>query len=469
MTTTTRDPSHITTQQRIETGWDLPNIRGPVCWLAIDNVSQSTPAFVGSLTTGNETPGNDTPRPIKRKHPVDGLNWAITHIVDIDQRRDFLDILTTWSPGRKKDEPALINAKLWHHFKDNLFKQWDGSWVTKDTGEHSDTPGFWARAWLGAVARDAHTLRVTQAASCGKRTIFGMFRELSSNGWGPVTTEVTRWRCKSWTCPDCSQRLQARMGQRLSSALQVISRKRNHDRPFFLTLTLDPKQVKAKYPHLEGRHLEVLSWRIIRQNWKRLARVLRREYGPHHYSLRIEAHRNGWAHLHVILISEGLRAQYTVSPRIAGMHTARIKESAVHAGFGHIADIQLVRHPRDVSYYMTKAATASAPGLEAIAREVTKAKQVRGHLIPRNVRTIEQSRGFWGMVESYGWSDPTQDNPVHIAPRAYSTLGFSGLSLDAFIHQNELLPHKMRREWSTGARVLESLLAAYVDPDDPPL
>ena len=73
------------------------------------------------------------------------------------------------------------------------------------------------------------------------------------------------------------------------------------------------------------------------------------------------------------------------------------------------------------------------------------------------------------MCEGYGWKDPQDDHRAQIPPRAYSTLGFSGLPLEDFIYQNELLPHTMRREWSTGARILESLMASYVDGDDPPL
>jgi len=96
---------------------------------------------------------------------------------------------------------------------------------------------------------------------------------------------VSRLRCKSWSCPHCAQK----RAKRLKKAIVEQSQAHGLDR--FLTLTMDPKKGTAAE-----------SWPQIKQTWKKFQTYLARKQGKGiKFLWVIEAQKNGYAHLHILL------------------------------------------------------------------------------------------------------------------------------------------------------------------------
>lgn len=448
---------------------------GPVTWLILDGETHAGPSTVGLRTT----PGEEDEY-IPRDPSIDAVQWAREYIPDPHGRRVFLQAVEHWYPGRRKGEPAKVPAKVWAQLQKRL-SFIDGIWHSATMTEHR--ADFWRLIWYDAVVADTRLLRANQAYWCGRRTLFGLF--VDGEGAG---VSATRWRCKSWTCTHCARYLQAEKGLILAKQLKGLSKARH--KLTFCTLTLDPKEVRKSNPGLNDSHYEVLSWRLIRRGFKKWIRSMKNAYRfgglPFEYTLRVEGHKSGWAHLHVVIASDSLGAHVEATERKrphlqAAKQAARLM--AIEAGLGRIIDVQRVKEPTKTGMYISKAATRSPvkqSSLHAMGREMTKGRQTRSKLIPRNFRTLERSRGWNRLCQERGGWSPEEPPETH---RQYLSVGLSNAEPEQWIDAITSTAGDLQAEINIymcpdlsdpgdhrteSPKQLENLRRRYLEPDDDP-
>src|SRR5258708_3529716 len=157
---------------------------------------------------------------------------------------------------------------------------------------------------------------------CGLHSLGGRM-----DGQGGPRYLVARLRCKSWTCPHCAQKRARRLKRAIleQAQLHVLDR--------FLTLTMDPSKGTAAE-----------SWPLIKKVWAKFRIYLKREFGPGVKFLWVlEAQKNGYAHLHILV------NKY--------MDQAWIKRNWDSLGGGrivHIARAEVQRTGPYLSKYLTK-------------------------------------------------------------------------------------------------------------------
>lgn len=147
--------------------------------------------------------------------------------------------------------------------------------------------------------------------------------------------------CDRWNCPYCRRILAWRWAERVRFGIDLISRRD----PLFWTLTLPGWVVQPE-----------TGYRLLPDNWNRLRQHLRREQGTFTYAAFVEPHprRKNIPHLHVITFQW---------PR------ERLKDLAVHCGYGYQADIQQVSSAgaaRYVSKYASKQELAMPKGFRRV-------------------------------------------------------------------------------------------------------
>lgn len=115
---------------------------------------------------------------------------------------------------------------------------------------------------------------------CGLHSLGGRL-----DGPGGPTYRVARLRCKSWSCPQCAEK----RARRLKKA--IIAQATAHGLDRFLTLTMDPSKGTAAE-----------SWPEIKIVWKKFQTYMTRKLGKGvKFLWVIEAQKNGYAHLHILL------------------------------------------------------------------------------------------------------------------------------------------------------------------------
>jgi len=99
------------------------------------------------------------------------------------------------------------------------------------------------------------------------------------------TFQAVRLNCKSWSCAYCAPRRARRLKR------SIVEQAQAHGLDRFLTLTLDPKK---------GTPEE--SWDRIKKAWAKFRVYLARKVGKgFQYLWVVEAQKNGYAHLHILL------------------------------------------------------------------------------------------------------------------------------------------------------------------------
>lgn len=420
--------------ERLEAGWGAHFLPAPVTWVLLDGIRPMGDA--GGSYIGWKEGLNGPYRLIERDKGADPLPWVEKHVRK-GIRGPLMNLLSLWFPGRGGRPCGYVPAAAWR-----TFLRLAGSRVCT-TGED------FCRLFMDAIVEDTEDLRKRQAADCGKATMVGLYRVKEGDGWSAPKADLRRWRCRAWTCSHCSRRMQREKAKKLSAALEAFSGT-HLDRPLFLTLTIDPRELRRRYPMLSETHREVLSWKLVRSQWKRFIRLARKRWGPAsggpaqlHYSLRIEGHKSGYAHLHAVVICRqwcaSVRNDYRSGRQRASWPSKRwLEETAQKSGYGRICDLQLVKDLKKAAWYLQKAGALGDAGrnLCAIAGEMTKAKQVRSQLIPRGFRTLETSRGFWLEAESRGMRAPKENED----DRVYSSVGMVGLDLDEIGEMRNVSP-----------------------------
>ena len=99
------------------------------------------------------------------------------------------------------------------------------------------------------------------------------------------TSQAVRLSCKSWACAYCAPRRARKLKRSIVEQAQL------HTLDRFLTLTLDPKK---------GTPEE--SWDRIKAAWAKFRVYLARKVGRgFQYLWVVEAQKNGYAHLHILI------------------------------------------------------------------------------------------------------------------------------------------------------------------------
>ena len=373
----TNEPKHLVdSTERRGAGLGGVYLPGPVSWLQMDG-ERAYDVSSGSAMAWRENPGEEAYL-LTREKAADPLPWMEEH--GLDGEGPLKHLAGIHWPGRGGRPVGLVPSRIWKEFLRRIDLE------PLVSGEVS------AAALVASVRSDAEEMRTRQILNCGQSVMVGIYREKRGGEASPPRVDFRRWRCKAWPCPHCSRRLQYEAGQKLAPQLAALE---GSARPIFATYTLDRRRLRKRYPYLPERSMETLSWKLIRHYFKQLIKRLRRRYGQVEYSLRIEGHKSGWSHLHVVASSPGW---YEAIEAEREKEKAWMEDSAVRAGYGPICDVQIVAEPRSMAWYLAKASSLGPAGLTAaMSGEMTKASQLRSHLIPRGTRTLERSRG-WGKL-----------------------------------------------------------------------
>lgn len=160
-------------------------------------------------------------------------------------------------------------------------------------------------------------------------------RAFNEDGW------VVRLACDQWLCPYCRKILAWRWAQRVRYGIAL----RLDTEPWFWTLTL-PGWVPTREK----------GYAILPERWDNFRKALQRSYPDFTYAAFVEGQpeRGLMPHFHII----------TFQPA-----PGRLKDLAVHSGFGHQADQQEVTGGY-AAWYVSKYASKSTPGIPGHFRRV---------------------------------------------------------------------------------------------------
>jgi hypothetical protein len=158
--------------------------------------------------------------------------------------------------------------------------------------------------------------------------------------------QVVHIACDQWQCEFCQRVLAWRWAERIRYAIALWG-----GPTYFWTLTLpgwvdDPAK----------------GYKLIPRRWPTLAQAVRRKTGEFDYAAFVEAHphRMDIPHFHVISLQKA---------------PTRLKDMAVHAGFGHQAKEVLITGKHAASY-------------------VTKYASKQGRSMPKGFRRVRTSQHF---------------------------------------------------------------------------
>lgn len=156
-----------------------------------------------------------------------------------------------------------------------------------------------------------------------------------------ANAEIVRLACDRWSCDYCRKILAWRWAQRVSYGIAL----RSDTEPWFWTLTLPPWVLDAK-----------TGYKVLPGRWDTFRRELQRGYAEFSYAAFVEAHphRSFIPHFHIIT--------FAPAPR-------RLKDLAVHAGFGHQAK-ELEINGRVAANYVSKYASKGGGEIPAHFRRV---------------------------------------------------------------------------------------------------
>jgi hypothetical protein len=159
--------------------------------------------------------------------------------------------------------------------------------------------------------------------------------------------ELITLACDRWSCPFCRQVLAWRWASRVRFGIDLAQPRD----PLFWTLTLPARIVSPEW-----------AYRKLPGLWANIRQALRREFGSFPYCAFVEGqpHRNDMPHFHLITFRWPHK---------------RLKDLAVHCGFGFEADISQINGP-------------------AAARYVSKYASKQPRAMPRNFRRVRVSRDW---------------------------------------------------------------------------
>jgi hypothetical protein len=163
--------------------------------------------------------------------------------------------------------------------------------------------------------------------------------------------------CNQWKCETCQRTLAQQWAKRVRYGIALWP-----GDAYMWTLTL-PGWID--HP--------ALGFRLLPRRWQNLSQTVRRNCEEFHYAAFVELHpyRRNIPHFHIVSLVK--------APK-------RLKDMAVHAGFGHQAKETLISG-KQAAYYVTKYAS----------------KQGRG--MPKGFRRVRTSQGWPKLPEPFIWPE----------------------------------------------------------------
>lgn len=122
---------------------------------------------------------------------------------------------------------------------------------------------------------------------------------------GKTSQKFVYLRCKQWSCPYCArvnaQLLYVKVKRGIAGCVAEERRDGFRDEYFvkFLTLTLPGREWRDSHSRLDAAA-------IIKRSFKKLMYQLRRKLGHIEYFWVMEFQRDGFAHLHVVLVGQAI-------------------------------------------------------------------------------------------------------------------------------------------------------------------
>lgn len=204
---------------------------------------------------------------------------------------------------------------------------------------------------------------------------------------------LSRLRCKSWSCSFCASGNKARWQAFLLDVLPAVSEVWS-----FHTLTLPDWVRKNKDFSDEDRTLASLG--LIRANWDKLMKRLKRQLGSVQYFRVFEKHADGCLHVH-FLVSHWMPDDelHYVEPYTDKQNKPQgdytywrwMKDNAPQCGFGFMTSCENLRDPKAGVGYTTK--------------YMTKEDYFLGDMLSKyRIRRLQSSQGI-GSQEDWGKSE----------------------------------------------------------------
>lgn len=207
---------------------------------------------------------------------------------------------------------------------------------------------------------------------------------------------ISRLRCKSWACPYCAGSNRKRWQAFLLDVLPAVSEVWS-----FHTLTL-PSWVRENKDFTdEDRTLASLS--LIRANWDKFMKRLKRQVGAAQYFRVFEKHGDGCLHVHFLLshwipedelkISHG---SYNAKKDTWNNHYSYwrwLKDNAPECGFGVMTSSENLRDPKAGVGYTTKYMTKE----DSFVSDMLSKYRIRRFQSSQGIGSQDE----WGKTDDY--------------------------------------------------------------------
>jgi hypothetical protein len=197
---------------------------------------------------------------------------------------------------------------------------------------------------------------------CGSGTLL-LWKEGDQNRFYAI-----RLRCKSWRCPVCRPKVNARDYHRIREGI------RNHPGGYvYMVLTLHQRKWPEKYA----------AYAALSRLWRKLRGRIERRWGKLHYVAVVERHRNGWPHIHLAIQNDALWGE-CADGKAENFSRRQLKPHAVASGFGFVTSIERVRSTDAIAGYLIKLTSdAESTGDAQVPFEA-----------PKGFRRLRASQGF---------------------------------------------------------------------------
>lgn len=238
---------------------------------------------------------------------------------------------------------------------------------------------------------------------------------------------LSRLRCKSWSCSFCASGNRSRWQAFLLDVLPAISEVWS-----FHTLTLPAWVRENKEYSDEDRTLASLS--LIRANWDKLMKRLKRQLGNVQYFRVFEKHGDGVLHVHFLLshwIPEGelkvTHGSYNPKSDTWNNHYCYwrwLKDNAPECGFGFMTSSENLRDPKAGVGYTTKYMTKEDYFLSDM-------------LTKYRIRRFQSSQGI-GSQEAWGKTEDFWEVRTFVDRGMISALPYHDLNIKMDIRESML-------------------------------
>jgi hypothetical protein len=149
-------------------------------------------------------------------------------------------------------------------------------------------------------------------------------------------------RCKSWTCEVCRPMLVKQLRKRIwrGNMTEFVNKGQEKHNHKLLTLTCPGQEWRNHHSPDEAYH-------EVSDNWDKLRRELKKRFGKSHFLRVVEAQRDGYPHLHVLMVGPGIASKGVLKV---------IRKLWSYKYFGAFAnvDIREVKNYKHAVRYLTK-------------------------------------------------------------------------------------------------------------------